>query len=90
MVTAADGGVQISASSTVELTADQILYAHWTQNPVVEPEKTDAQKVALVKKAVESEFVKQMAVTVFHRMLSKDCRCSGCFYRCYRCDCYGW
>ena len=56
--TAADGGVQISASSTVELTADQILYAHWTQNPVVEPEKTDAQKVALVKKAVESEFVK--------------------------------
>ena len=49
---------QSSASSTVELTADQILYAHWTQNPVVEPEKTDAQKVALVKKAVESEFVK--------------------------------
>lgn len=69
--TVADGGVQVSASSTVELTADQILYAHWTQNPVVEPEKTDEQKVALVKKAVESEFVKQMAVTVFHRMLSK-------------------
>lgn len=52
--TAADGGVQIYASSTVELTANQILYAHWTQNPVVEPEKTDAEKVGEAKVVVEA------------------------------------
>lgn len=38
--TDATAGTQVTASTIVELTADQTLYAHWTQNPVVEPEKT--------------------------------------------------
>lgn len=38
--TDATAGTQVTASTIVELTADQMLYAHWTQNPVVEPEKT--------------------------------------------------
>lgn len=38
--TDATAGTQVTASTIVELTADQTIYAHWTQNPVVEPEKT--------------------------------------------------
>ena len=34
----------MTASTIVELTADQTIYAHWTQNPVVEPEKTTFDK----------------------------------------------
>ena len=51
-------GTQVTASSIVEITADQTLYAHWTQNPVVEPEKTAAEKVELVKAAIQSEIDK--------------------------------
>lgn len=47
-------GTQVTASTIVELTADQTLYAHWTQNPVVEPEKTASEKVAIVKEAIET------------------------------------
>ena len=51
-------GTQVTASSIVEITADQTLYAHWTQNPVVEPEKTAAEKVELVKATIQSEIDK--------------------------------
>ena len=44
----------MTASTIVELTADQTLYAHWTQNPVVEPEKTASEKVSMVKEAIEA------------------------------------
>ena len=46
--TDATAGTQVTASTIVELTADQTLYAHWTQNPVVEPEKTASEKVSIV------------------------------------------
>ncbi len=52
--TDATAGTQVTASTIVELTADQTLYAHWTQNPVVEPEKTDSEKVSMVKEAIEA------------------------------------
>ncbi|WP_455719571.1 InlB B-repeat-containing protein [Agathobacter sp.] len=52
--TDATAGTQVTASNIVELTADQTLYAHWTQNPVVEPEKTASEKVAIVKEAIEA------------------------------------
>lgn len=37
--TAVDAGNLVEASTVVELTADQTLYAHWTKNPVIEPEQ---------------------------------------------------
>ena len=52
--TDATAGTQVTASTIVELTADQTLYAHWTQNPVVEPEKTASEKVSMVKEAIEA------------------------------------
>ena len=56
--TSADGGEQVNESTVVALTENRTLYAHWTQNPIVEPEKTSAEKVTAVKDAIKKELDK--------------------------------
>ena len=50
--TAASGGAQISSSSTVSITANQTLYAHWTANPCTVSFNANGGSVSVTSKSV--------------------------------------